>query len=462
MLEIPTTEQHAPMSIAEFDRGAFYSRLARYEQEVLRSIHMPSLLHRHGASHLALTTNPAMFDVGNRVGRVRKALEESQAIALQNLKRTLGEIDLGVVWPVLKEVVLDMALYQGGGALVGGAVGAGLGSLAFGAGALPGLVVGAGLGADAGSFLLGFLGLKSVVQYMRSSLPDATHAYQKGFRYAWGDDAALAAERHGSHGRGRIHGMDVGGPGSHPPASVHLAAHQFARGHEILVVALLAGLVAYLARGKGNLPGLLAEVRQSARLGPKVADWLERNSSKLAANPRLRGAAGSSTRSAHAPGRAGSRAETVETTPDGANISNSTATGADASSGAPAAGPKRKSLREKYMGRTPGKSSATGQAVIARMREEGTVKTVAGENQFLAADGRWYPVSEADMGHNVAAVEWWNSEGKYYPRAGDRPAPEVRDWMLDPDNYELQHYSANRSAGARMTQRYHPPDPGTP
>ncbi|MBK3508154.1 hypothetical protein JJD82_14205 [Pseudomonas sp. MF6747] len=35
---------------------------------------------------------------------------------------------------------------------------------------------------------------------------------------------------------------------------------------------------------------------------------------------------------------------------------------------------------------------------------------------------------------------------------------EVRGWMRDPDNYELEYYSHNRSKGALLTDRYK--DPG--
>ena len=41
------------------------------------------------------------------------------------------------------------------------------------------------------------------------------------------------------------------------------------------------------------------------------------------------------------------------------------------------------------------------------------------------------------MTHKIDAVTWWNEVGrKYGPKS-----KEVRDWMLDPDNYYLEHYS---------------------
>ena len=50
------------------------------------------------------------------------------------------------------------------------------------------------------------------------------------------------------------------------------------------------------------------------------------------------------------------------------------------------------------------------------------------------------------MGHKVACVTWWNKDGKHYgPRS-----PEVRSWMLDPNNYELEYGPINSAKGARM------------
>lgn len=115
------------------------------------------------------------------------------------------------------------------------------------------------------------------------------------------------------------------------------------------------------------------------------------------------------------------------------------------------------SARNQYMGRTPGKNSRTGREVQNRMRNEGTLRDnkVTGKPEFQATNGRWYPLDKADMAHRTDAVRWWNSTGYQY---GAR-APEVRRWMLDPKNYRLDHYSLNRSAGARIGQTYRPPAP---
>ena len=102
------------------------------------------------------------------------------------------------------------------------------------------------------------------------------------------------------------------------------------------------------------------------------------------------------------------------------------------------------------MGATPGKSSKTGREVIERMRTEGKIRGSGDKIQFQASDGEWYPIAEADMSHTTDAVTWWNKTGRY---SGEK-SEEVREWMLNPDNYTLDHYSINRSAGAKLRQIY--------
>lgn len=112
-----------------------------------------------------------------------------------------------------------------------------------------------------------------------------------------------------------------------------------------------------------------------------------------------------------------------------------------------------KSLRELFLGRTPGKASRTGREVIDRMRSEGKIREVDGVTEFKASNNEWYPLENADMAHKTDAVTWWNETGRQY----GAKSPEVRDWMLDARNYELDHYSLNRSAGASLGETYLPP-----
>jgi RHS repeat-associated protein len=117
--------------------------------------------------------------------------------------------------------------------------------------------------------------------------------------------------------------------------------------------------------------------------------------------------------------------------------------------------PAAASLRETYLGRTPGKGSRTGLEVQERMRAEGTLRDnlVTGKTEYQASDKNWYELPTADMAHRVDAVKYWNTVGRFL----GAKAPAVRDWMLDSANYVLNHYSLNRSAGAKLGERYLPP-----
>ncbi len=90
---------------------------------------------------------------------------------------------------------------------------------------------------------------------------------------------------------------------------------------------------------------------------------------------------------------------------------------------------KPTSNRLKYMGRTPSKLSKTGREVIERMSQE---------NKIQDGENKWRPLNEADMAHKTDAVTWWNEVRRDYgPKS-----KEVREWMLDSNNYYLEHYSS--------------------
>lgn len=121
------------------------------------------------------------------------------------------------------------------------------------------------------------------------------------------------------------------------------------------------------------------------------------------------------------------------------------------------------SKRLMYMGDTPDKFSRTGGEVVERMRTEGLI---AGEGELLrgnpnnlqlvAEDGTLVRIDgSVDMAHRTDAVTWWNEVGRFYgPKS-----PQVRQFMLDPDNYILQPRSVNRADGARLRVEYLPPAP---
>lgn len=57
------------------------------------------------------------------------------------------------------------------------------------------------------------------------------------------------------------------------------------------------------------------------------------------------------------------------------------------------------------------------------------------------------------MAHKTDAVSWWNKTGHKH----GAKSKEVRKWMLDSKNYELDHFSINRSQGAKLGETYKPP-----
>jgi hypothetical protein len=219
--------------------------------------------------------NWAGYSLGHRGRRLREAIELSKWIALRKLKAKLGGIKLDDVWPLLLEICHDLALYIGGSAVAGGLLGAAVGSMGLGIGAVPGALAGTAAGVQIGQMLLGFIGLKSVIEYMLDQLPVAIDEYRKGFLIAWGP----MPSKH-----------DIF---SETPASRYnfesnaMAAGNFARGHEIIIIALLMGIVTYLGRGQGNLKALMAEASSHSKLGPKFATWLEQNARELSASPIL-------------------------------------------------------------------------------------------------------------------------------------------------------------------------------
>ena len=121
---------------------------------------------------------------------------------------------------------------------------------------------------------------------------------------------------------------------------------------------------------------------------------------------------------------------------------------------------KKLSSRLKYLGRTPGKNSKTGKEVFERMAKEVPPKARL-EDEFGnavkefwdASSNKWRDIKQADMGHIDDAVSWWNSTGRKH----GAKSKEVREWMLDSDNYALEYFKTNRSNGAKLTEQYLPP-----
>ncbi len=206
-----------------------------------------------------------------RVQRVRLALHTSSGPLAQSLVlEQVSGIDLSSIWQVLLDACQDMALTYGASVVAGAAVGAVGGALAGGVGAVPGAVAGGAVGQQAATVVLNWMGLASLVAHLDEVMPDSLRHYQRGFALAWGppsvnNRAAMWAGQ--------------GGPQADPDA----AAQAFAQGHVLVVLALLSAMAAYLSKGKGDKTVLLNEIRQSPRLGPKVAQWVQANEGKLIA-----------------------------------------------------------------------------------------------------------------------------------------------------------------------------------
>lgn len=125
---------------------------------------------------------------------------------------------------------------------------------------------------------------------------------------------------------------------------------------------------------------------------------------------------------------------------------------------------RKKPLRDQYMGATPGKDTEVGQAVKDRMLKDGTyrIDEMSGKEEVFGPirvknpDGSvtikedWFDIEDAHMGHIEAAVDFWNRKGiDLGPRH-----PEIRDFMNQADNYELQHGGYNSMMGAKSKTRY--------
>lgn len=267
------------MSLDDWRQGA-WDALEQVQQQWRGAVgSRPSFDSMGHNLHGGLNRLQAQWDnTFSRVERVRSALNRSGPIAQGMITSRLAGIDLSMIWGILVEACKDIALYYGGSVVVGTAIGGAAGFFVGGAGAVPGAVAGAAAGSQVGLWVLGFLGLKSLAEYMIDALPQAMRHYEQGFRKAWGDPPQ--GNRPGPVNR------------TPTPPDVNHAANEFGTGHVLVITALLMGLVAYLTRGRGNKGVILQEIRQSSRLGPKVANWVQANEARLlnnpALNPRLR------------------------------------------------------------------------------------------------------------------------------------------------------------------------------
>ena len=118
------------------------------------------------------------------------------------------------------------------------------------------------------------------------------------------------------------------------------------------------------------------------------------------------------------------------------------------------------SLRDQYLGATPGKWSKTGLEVQERMRTATppTLRELPNGEREILYGGKWHALDETvDMAHTpLDAVTYWNTICRSHGHKSD----PVRTWMLDSGNYTLMPRGPNRSAGAMLGETYLPPVSG--
>lgn len=173
-----------------------------------------------------------------RVARVRAALRDSGPLAQRMISRTLAGIELATIWASLIEACETIALYCGGAIVTGGIIGGIGGAFFFGIGAVPGAAAGAAAGSYVSGTVMTLLGLKSLVEGLAHTIPEALGFYQQGVMEAWGP----------------VQRDDASGMGAGPGGSTTAAAFHLANGHVLMVAAILTAMVAYLTRGKGAVP----------------------------------------------------------------------------------------------------------------------------------------------------------------------------------------------------------------
>ncbi len=258
------------MSFDVDDSGQIWSKLQRKEDELKWGGRVPGFGSRHdgmgrpadASSHFAAGWSPQQM---GRVNRVRMALRDSGPMAQRMVEQTLSGINLSSIWHILIAACEDIALYYGGAVLAGGFIGGVTGAFAGGVGAIPGMSAGAAAGGVVGGWVLALLGLQSLVAGVIQAIPDALRYYEKGFLEAWGPSRQDSRHSFGATSRG-------------DPSS---AAFLLANGHVLMVSAILSVLAAYVMKGKGDMSLVLKDIRDSARLGSKVARWVEQNQEKL-------------------------------------------------------------------------------------------------------------------------------------------------------------------------------------
>jgi hypothetical protein len=227
-----------------------------------------------GFGNFRSSLNETVMSVGlvlRRVENIRTAFYRADHEAAELLRKRFADIDIANVLNDLLGAVSQMAMIVAGSVLTGGAIGAGVGALAGGAGAVPGAFTGIAIGLQAGTWILGVLGLASIAEFFVDGLAPLIEHYLRGIETAW-------EGTRGDEGLSPFSQDDF--------LVVERASHHFARGHVEVVVLLLSAIVDYLTRGRGHAGQLAKEMRASGK-GQRLGQWMLKHQDALKKRPDL-------------------------------------------------------------------------------------------------------------------------------------------------------------------------------
>lgn len=216
-----------------------------------------------GESELSLTIR--------KVRSVKTAVERAKWESARILLQRFSDLDIGNILDELIDVVAQMAMIVVGSALTGGAIGAGIGAFAGGAGAVPGGITGSLIGIEVSGWILTILGLESLAEFFIKGLPRISDFYKRGIKIAWDGPRS-------DGGQSPFMQDD--------PFAQDRATHQIALGHVELVALLLAAIVEYLTRGRGNANMLAQEMKASSK-GAHLGEWMLKQEDGLKKRPDL-------------------------------------------------------------------------------------------------------------------------------------------------------------------------------
>ena len=206
-----------------------------------------------------------------RINSVRSAFNLAEWEAGHLLRQRFADLDISSVLNELIDVVTQMAMIVAGGALIGGAVGAGTGAFLGGAGAIPMGAAGAAMGLQVSTWILGILGLTSIAEFFVEGLPRIGEYYLTGINIAW----------EGPRGEEGLNPFS-----QDDPSAQRRAANDIALGHVEVVALLLGAIVAHLTRGRGNANVLAQEMRASPK-GARLGEWMLKHEDALKKRPDL-------------------------------------------------------------------------------------------------------------------------------------------------------------------------------